>query len=107
MSTVVVSRAKLWLYRAVAVHLAVTALTGLALYARPLDDRPGLYGEVVKEWLVMIHNGEWIGHLLFGRRWLTGVAIGAALAWPLLRHARRALAPAANRSDVLDDARPG
>ncbi|MBI1945002.1 MAG: hypothetical protein HYS27_04855 [Deltaproteobacteria bacterium] len=90
-SGVVISRTKLWLYRVLALQLAITATTGLALYARPLDDRPGLYGKAVKEWLVMIHNGEWIGHVLFGNRWLSGTAVGVALAWPLLRYARRTL----------------
>lgn len=104
MSTgVVISRTKLWLYRVIALHLAVTAITGLALYARPLDDRSGLYGKAVKEWLVMIHNGEWIGHLLLGNRWLSGLLIGAALAWPLLRHARRALFQPADRPAGLDE----
>ncbi|OGQ21931.1 MAG: hypothetical protein A2138_20435 [Deltaproteobacteria bacterium RBG_16_71_12] len=106
MSTgVVISRTRLWLYRAVALQLAVTALTGLALYARPLDDRLGLYGKTAKEWLVMVHNGEWIGHLLLGNRWLSGALIGALLAWPLLRHARRVLLQPAGRPSDLDEPR--
>ena len=92
------NKLKLWLTRLIALHFVVTAITGLALYARPLEDRPGLYGKAVKEWLVMIHNGEWIGHVLFDNRWLSGVVIGGALAFTALRFARRALtrlAPAA------------
>lgn len=100
---VAISKTRLWLYRAVALQFGVTALTGLALYARPLDDRAGLYGKTAKEWLVMVHNGEWIGHVLVGNRWVSGLIVGLALALPALRYARRALRRPAADPRGLDD----
>lgn len=71
---------KLWFYRAAAVHFLFTAATGLALYFRPLQDRAGLYSADVKEWLVMVHNGEWLGHVLVQNRYLSGLVLGLLLA---------------------------
>lgn len=100
-------RVRLWLYRLAAIQFGITALTGVALYFRPLDDRAGLYGKVVKEWLVLIHNGEWIGHLLFGWRYVPGVLIGVVLAWLTLRFVRRALVRRPEDPRALDDATSG
>ena len=85
------ARLKIWFYRVAAVQFVVTALTGLLLYLRPLDDRAGFYSKGVKEWLVMLHNGEWLGFVLFGNRYVSGLLIGAVLAVLVSRLALRTL----------------
>ncbi len=69
----------------------MTALTGLALYFRPGGARPGLYSEAAKEWLVMVHNGEWLSHVLLGRPFWSGIVIGALLSTVLVRFSVRSL----------------
>lgn len=76
---------KIWFYRCTAVHFIVTAITGLMLYFRPGGSRPALYSVEVKEWLVMIHNGEWISHLLLGRPFYSGLVLGLMLGAALVR----------------------
>lgn len=75
---------KLWFYRLSAAHFIVTALTGLLLYFRPGRRRPGIYSDEVKEWLVMIHNGEWISSLLLGSPFYSGIVIGLLLSFALI-----------------------
>jgi hypothetical protein len=82
---------KIWFYRLTAVHFIVTALTGLALYFRPGGNRPGLYSEELKEWLVMIHNGEWLSHLIFERPFYSGMLIGVLLSLVLVKFSAAAL----------------
>ncbi len=83
--------AKTWFYRLTAVHFLVTAVTGILLYFRAGNGRPGLYADATKEILVMIHNGEWISHLLAKRPFISGIAIGGALAYALCKFAVRGL----------------
>lgn len=83
-----------WFYRFTAVYFIVSAVTGLALYFRPLaGERAGFYSDAVKEWLVMVHNGEVFGWLAARNRYVSGVLIGGALAWSLLRFSFRSLRP--------------
>ena len=82
---------KIWFYRFTAVHFIVTATTGVALYFRPSGNRPALYSEAVKEWLVMAHNGEWISHLAADRPFWSGIVVGIALSLALLRFSWGAL----------------
>jgi len=81
-----------WFYRIAGVHFLVTALTGVALYFRAGPGRPGLYGDGVKDVLVMVHNGEWLGALLVGRPFVSGILIGVVLGGLLFRAAWRSLA---------------
>ncbi|HLV02165.1 MAG TPA: hypothetical protein VKZ59_12910 [Acidobacteriota bacterium] len=76
---------RLWFYRFTAAHFCLTSVTGILLYFRPLDDRPGWYTEGLKEILVGLHNGEVWSHLLIGNRYPTGLAIGLVLAVTLIR----------------------
>ncbi len=85
-------RARRWFHRFTAAYFIVTASTGLVLYFRPLaGERKGFYTDRIKEWLVMIHNGEIFGWLLARNRYVSGVAIGGALAYALIRYAIRSL----------------
>lgn len=81
-----------WFYRLAAAQFLVTAATGLALYLRPLDDRTGAYSTNVKEWLVMLHNGEWISQALLGNRYVSGLIVGGVLAALVVKFAWRVLA---------------
>jgi hypothetical protein len=74
-----------WFYRLTAAHFIVSALTGLALYFRPQAPRPGLYSVQMKEWLVMIHNGEWLSYVLFGQPFWSGLIVGLLLAFVLIK----------------------
>ncbi|MGH9338156.1 MAG: hypothetical protein ACRD1R_00840 [Acidobacteriota bacterium] len=80
---------KAWFYRFTTVHFCLTAVTGILLYFRPLDDRPGWYSEQLKEVLVGLHNGELWSYLLFGNRYLSGLLIGVALALVLIYQSTR------------------
>lgn len=81
-----------WFYRATAAYFLVSASTGLLLYLRPLkEERRGFYSDQVKEWLVMIHNGEIFGWLAARNRYVSGVVIGGALAFALIRFSIRSL----------------
>lgn len=80
-----------WFYRFTAVHFIVTSVTGVALYFRPGGNRPALYSETVKEWLVMVHNGEWISHVVAGAPFISGIVLGVALSAVLIRFSLRAL----------------
>lgn len=84
-------KAKLWFFRFTAVHFILTGLTGVALYFRPGENRPGWYSEQVKEILVMVHNGEWLSALLLGRPVWSGLAIGLCLSATLLWFSYRRL----------------
>jgi hypothetical protein len=92
------SAAREWFYRFTAVHFVLTALTGILLYFRPGGTRPGLYSEGVKEWIVMIHNGEWISFALFGRPFVSGIALGLVLATMLIKFSSRRLVFAGRRA---------
>jgi hypothetical protein len=63
----------------------------MLLYLRPLDGRPGAYSERAKEWLVMLHNGEWISEVLLGNRYVSGLLVGAVLSALVVRFAWRVL----------------
>jgi hypothetical protein len=76
---------KVWFYRLTAIHFVATALTGVLLYFRPGGGRPGLYSEWAKEWFVMIHNGEWLSHVVLGRPFYSGIVVGAVLSGVLVR----------------------
>lgn len=80
---------KLWFTRVATVQFVFTAVTGLLLYFRPLDDRAGWYSKDVKEWLVMLHNGEWVTQVLLHNRYVSGLLVGATLAWLVLGSARK------------------
>jgi hypothetical protein len=80
-----------WFYRFTALHFIVTAVTGIALYFRPGGARPALYSDRAKEWLVMVHNSEWISYVLFGNPFVSGIAVGSALALALVRFSLRSL----------------
>ena len=82
---------KRWFYRFTAVHFIVTALTGLVLYFRPGGARPALFSADVKEWIVMVHNGEWISNLLFGQPFVSGIVVGVLMAIALVRFSARSL----------------
>ncbi|GEM_PF-3137927 len=82
---------KRWFYRFTAVHFIFTSLTGVALFFRPGGSRPGFYSDAVKEWLVMIHNGEWISYLFFGRPFYSGILLGVVLGVVLIRHSVQGL----------------
>mgnify|MGYP001594821532 CR=1 FL=1 len=84
-------RWRIWFHRLAAAQFILTAATGLCLYFRPLADREGAYGESAKEWLVMLHNGEWLSQLALGSRYVSGLAVGAVLAALVVRFAWRAL----------------
>ena len=71
---------KNWFYRFTAAHFCVTAISGVFLYFRPLEDRAGWYSEGIKDLVVGLHNGELWGHLLFDNRYLSGLPIGLILA---------------------------
>ena len=86
---------KKWFVRLAVFQFCVTACTGLVLYFRPLEHRAGAYSAELKEWLVMLHNGEWVGELLFGNRYVSGLVIGGALAVQVARYARRTFAAGA------------
>lgn len=86
---------KVWFFRVATVQFVFTAVTGLLLYLRPLESRAGWYSNDVKEWLVMLHNGEWISHVLFDNRYVSGLVIGATLAWLVMSRARKSLKPGA------------
>jgi hypothetical protein len=90
-STLAMLAARRWFFRFTALHFIVTALTGVALYVRPGGARPGWYSEQTKEILVMIHNGEWLGYVVLGRPFVSGIIVGSALAVVLIRFATRAL----------------
>lgn len=78
-----------WFYRIAAVQFLVTVATGIALYFRPLDGRKGLYSEPFKEWLVMLHNGEWLSEVLLRTRYVSGLAVGLVLGVLVVRFASR------------------
>lgn len=79
-------------YKFTAVYFLVTAATGLALYFRPLlGERAGWYSDAAKEWLVMLHNGELYGWWLARNRYASGLLIGGALAYVLVRFSLRSL----------------
>ena len=80
-----------WFYRLTAVHFVVTAVTGLVLYFRRGGGRPGLFGDDVKEWLVMIHNGEWLSYVVCARPVYSGLAVGLILAVTITRHSVRGI----------------
>lgn len=82
---------KKWFVRVAVFQFCVTAVTGLTLYFRPLEHRSGAYSSDVKEWLVMLHNGEWVGQVLFGNRYVSGLVTGAVLAFFVARFSRRTL----------------
>ncbi len=82
---------KNWFYRFTAVHFVITALTGIALYFRPGGGRPAFYSETVKEWLVMVHNGEWLSYSIVGNPFISGIFIGAILSTALVRFSLRAI----------------
>ena len=90
---------KLWFYRIAAAHFIVTAVTGLVLYFRPGGARPGLYSDAVKEWLVMIHNGEWMSFVLLRQPLFSGLVVGSVLAVTLMRFSARTLL---RRNDAAD-----
>ncbi|MDA2924595.1 hypothetical protein MYX65_08065 [Acidobacteria bacterium AH-259-L09] len=75
---------KSWFYRFTAAHFCLTAITGLLLYFRPLDDREGWYSNEVKEVLVGLHNGELWSYLLFNNRYPSGLLIGIILGVSLI-----------------------
>jgi hypothetical protein len=79
------ARLKEWFFRFTAAHFVLTSLTGVLLYFRPGGSRPGLYSDQVKEWIVMIHNGEWISFALFGQPFVSGILMGLVLAGMLIR----------------------
>jgi hypothetical protein len=79
------ARLKEWFFRFTAAHFVLTSLTGVLLYFRPGGTRPGLYSDQVKEWIVMVHNGEWISFALFGRPFVSGILMGLVLATVLIR----------------------
>ncbi|MCK6546473.1 hypothetical protein L6R52_11535 [Myxococcota bacterium] len=85
------SRFTRWFYKFTAVYFIVTAVTAIPLYFREGNGRPGLYGDTIKEWLVMLHNGEWLSYVLTGNPLWSGLVIGGALAWALVRFALHAL----------------
>lgn len=78
------TKLKLWFYRFTAVHFCVTAVTGVLLYFRPLEEREGWYSEELKELLVGLHNGELWSQLLFENPYLSGLPIGLILAASLI-----------------------
>jgi len=81
-----------WFYRLTAAYFLVTACTGILLYFRPLTgERPGFYSDQAKEWLVMLHNGEIFGWLLARNRYVSGVVVGGALSYTLLKYSIRTL----------------
>ena len=82
---------KSWFYRFTAAHFVVTALTGVALYFRPGSGRPAFYSEKIKEWLVMVHNGEWLSYALVGNPFISGIFIGSILSLALVRFSLRAI----------------
>ena len=82
---------KRWFCRVATVQFVFTALTGLLLYLRPLDDRAGWYSKDVKEWLVMLHNGEWFTQVLLHNRYASGLLVGATLAWFVFGSAKKQL----------------
>jgi uncharacterized membrane protein YoaK (UPF0700 family) len=45
----------------------------------------------VKEWLVMLHNGEWVSYVALGRPFVSGIVIGGLLAFALTRFSLMAL----------------
>jgi len=90
-----------WFYRVAATQFLLTAATGMLLYFRPLDERQGAYSKTVKEWLVMLHNGEWISEALFGSRYASGLLIGGVLSALVVRFAWRVL-----KSRARDAPRP-
>jgi len=92
-----------WFYRVAAAQFLITAVTGIALYFRPLDERAGAFSHSVKEWLVMIHNGEWITELLIGNRYVSGVVVGATLATLTVRFAWRVLRGRDRRPALVND----
>ncbi|MDA2938430.1 hypothetical protein MYX75_09230 [Acidobacteria bacterium AH-259-A15] len=75
---------KSWFYRFTAAHFCLTAITGLLLYFRPLDDREGWYSNEVKEVLIGLHNGELWSYLLFNNRYPSGLLIGIILGVSLI-----------------------
>ncbi len=75
---------RIWFYRFTAAHFCVTAITGILLYFRPLEDRAGWYSEGIKELLVGLHNGELWSQLVFDSRYLSGLPIGIILAATLI-----------------------
>ena len=85
-------RLKWWFFRVAALQFLLTAATGLVLYLRPLDDRAGAYSKQTKEWLVMLHNGEWLSYLALHDRRVSGFLVGGALAVLVVRLAARSLA---------------
>ena len=88
-----------WFYRFTAVYFLVSATTGLALYLRPLaGERTGFYSEEIKEVLVKLHNGELFSWLLSGNRYVSGLLIGSALAFALLRFSLSSLRRPSGRS---------
>ena len=88
-----------WFYRFTAAYFLVSAVTGLILYFRPLkDERAGWYSDELKEWFVMLHNGELFSWLLTGNRYWSGVLIGSALAFALVKYSLSALRRPSSRS---------
>jgi hypothetical protein len=88
-----------WFYRFTAVHFVVTAVTGMALYFRAGNGRPALYSDAVKEWLVMVHNGEWVSYLVVGNPFISGILTGAVLSTALVRFSWRAILSPRRRTD--------
>lgn len=88
-----------WFYRFTAAYFLVSATTGLMLYFRPLQgERPGFYSEDLKERLVQLHNGEWVSKWMVGNRYWSGVLIGSALAFALVKYSLSALRRPSGRS---------
>lgn len=92
---------KTWFFRCTAAHFVLTAFTGLLLYFRAGNGRPGLFSDGVKEWLVMIHNGEWISHTLFGIPFFSGIVLGGILAAMLTRFSLKSLRKSPPKSASL------
>ncbi len=88
-----------WFYRFTAAYFLISATTGVLLYFRPLkDERTGFYSDELKEWFVMLHNGELFSWLLTGNRYWSGIVIGLALAYALIRFSLNSLRQPASRS---------
>jgi hypothetical protein len=57
---------------------------------------PALYPEAVKEWLVVLHNGEWLSWLLVDRPFYSGIIVGLVLSVMLVRFSTASI-PRLNR----------
>lgn len=88
-----------WFYRFTAAYFLISATTGLILYFRPLkDERAGFYSEDLKEFFVQLHNGELFSRWLTGSRYWSGILIGTALAFALVKYSISALRRPSSRS---------